>query len=227
MLAFLRRPRTQRLREYERQLAVQVTVFAIATISETERHDLNRGRPREPIDRSAPRERGADAVPEIMRLALRSLPLTPTAANKPTRRHKRGTNPRDGSALNRWVIACRRQDSAGGFVVLLVHACEDDPRQRRCGAHGQAPAFGDRRGTKGAAPRHWGDLARCGRLAPSGCELTMVHPPERAGQTVGWKNGVGIRERGRFRDLHAKSRTSGAVDPPRTNGEAENGRLSD
>ena len=42
MLAFLRRPRTQRLREYERQLAVQVTVFAIATISETERHDLNR-----------------------------------------------------------------------------------------------------------------------------------------------------------------------------------------
>ena len=30
MLAFLRRPRTQRLREYERQLAVQVTVFAIA-----------------------------------------------------------------------------------------------------------------------------------------------------------------------------------------------------
>ena len=44
MLAFLRRPRTQRLREYERQLAVQVTVFAIATISETERHDLNRRR---------------------------------------------------------------------------------------------------------------------------------------------------------------------------------------
>jgi len=52
MLAFFRRPRTQRLREYERQLAVQVTVFAIATISETERHDLNRRRrPREPIDR--------------------------------------------------------------------------------------------------------------------------------------------------------------------------------
>ena len=51
MLAFLRRPRTKRLREYERQLAVQVTVFAIATISETERHDLNRRRPREPIDR--------------------------------------------------------------------------------------------------------------------------------------------------------------------------------
>ena len=55
MLAFFRRPRTQRLREYERQLAVQVTVFAIATISETERHDLNRGRPREPIDGSSPR----------------------------------------------------------------------------------------------------------------------------------------------------------------------------
>ena len=51
MLAFLRRPRTKRLREYERQLTVQVTVFAIATISETERHDLNRRRPREPIDR--------------------------------------------------------------------------------------------------------------------------------------------------------------------------------
>ena len=51
MLAFFRRPRTQRLQEYEMQLAVQVTVFAIATISETERHDLNRRRPREPIDR--------------------------------------------------------------------------------------------------------------------------------------------------------------------------------
>ena len=66
MLAFFRRPRTQRLREYERQLAVQVTVFAIATISETERHDLNRRRPREPIDRSAPRERGADAIPPFV-----------------------------------------------------------------------------------------------------------------------------------------------------------------
>ena len=66
MLAFLRRPRTKRLREYERQLTVQVTVFAIATISETERHDLNRGRPREPIDRSAPRERGADAIPPFV-----------------------------------------------------------------------------------------------------------------------------------------------------------------
>ena len=29
MLAFFRRPRTKRLREYEGQLAVQVTVFAI------------------------------------------------------------------------------------------------------------------------------------------------------------------------------------------------------
>ena len=66
MLAFFRRPRTQRLREYERQLAVQVTVFAIAPISEAERHDLNRGRPREPIDRSAPRERGADAIPPFV-----------------------------------------------------------------------------------------------------------------------------------------------------------------
>ena len=66
MLAFLRRPRTQRLREYERQLAVQVTVFAIAPISEAERHDLDRGRPREPIDRPSPRERGADAVPPFV-----------------------------------------------------------------------------------------------------------------------------------------------------------------
>ena len=66
MLAFLRRPRTQRLREYERQLAVQVTVFAIAPISEAERHDLNRGRPREPINRPSPRERGADAIPPFV-----------------------------------------------------------------------------------------------------------------------------------------------------------------
>ena len=66
MLAFLRRPRTQRLREYERQLAVQVTVFAIATISEAERHDLDRGRPREPINRPSPQERGADAIPPFV-----------------------------------------------------------------------------------------------------------------------------------------------------------------
>jgi hypothetical protein len=46
---------------------------------------------------------------------------------------------RDGSALNRWVIACRR--SAGGFAVLLVHACEDDPRQRRCGARSHEVAL--------------------------------------------------------------------------------------
>ena len=51
-------------------------------------------------ERLAAFARDADAVADIMRLALRSLPLTPTAANKPTRRHKRGTNPRDGSALN-------------------------------------------------------------------------------------------------------------------------------
>ena len=63
MLAFFRRPRTQRLREYERQLAVQVTVLAIAPIPEAKRHDLNRRCQREPIDRSSPRERGTDAIP--------------------------------------------------------------------------------------------------------------------------------------------------------------------
>ena len=39
---------------------------------------------------------------------------------------------------------------------------------------GGPPALGARRGTEGAPQRHWGDLARCGKLAPSGCELTMV-----------------------------------------------------
>ena len=43
------------------------------------------------------------------------------------------------------------------------------------------------------------------------------------GQTVGWKNGAGIHERGRLQDFHAKSGTSGAVDTLRTNGEAEDG----
>jgi hypothetical protein len=66
MLAFFRRPRTQRLREYERQLAIHVTVLAITTIAETKRHDLNRRRQRKPIDRSAPRERGTDAIPPFV-----------------------------------------------------------------------------------------------------------------------------------------------------------------
>ena len=70
MLAFLRRPRTQRLREYERQLAVQVTVFAIAPISEAERHDLDRGRPREPIDRPSPRNLGFCLLVSQQTLAL-------------------------------------------------------------------------------------------------------------------------------------------------------------
>ena len=45
MLAFFRRPRTQRLREYERQLAVQVPVLAIATISEMDRRRARRLNP--------------------------------------------------------------------------------------------------------------------------------------------------------------------------------------